>query len=409
MKYIADLHIHSRYSRATSKDMDIEHLASFARDKGINLLGTGDFTHPDWLAELKRKLKPGREGIYKCQDVEFILTCEVCNIFTFNGVTKKVHNLIFFPSLKDVERLNEELAPFGKLYSDGRPILSLEARKLVEMVDKVSHTGFVVPAHIWTPWFSLFGSKSGFDRIIDCFGDQTAKVFALETGLSSDPGMNWRLSALDRYTLISNSDAHSPSKIGREANIFSEPLDYPGLRQVLMEKDREKFLCTIEFFPEEGKYHFDGHRVCHSSLSPEESKEKNNICPVCGRKVTIGVMHRVVDLADRETGFIPHNAIPYKRLVPLVQIIASVLKKGEISDTVKREYHRIVKDLGSEFAVLLDLSEEKLYSSLSPEMAKAIIKVRKGDLNVIPGYDGEYGKVEISDEEEEPASQPSLF
>ncbi len=393
--FICDFHIHSKYSRATSPSTDLENLSLWAKRKGVNLLGTGDFTHPIWFEELKRKLKPTAEGIYAYNGVKFILTAEVCNIFTKKGRVKKIHNLVFLPSLEKVFKLNQKLERFGELGSDGRPILHLEAEELVKMVSDTASNGFVVPAHIWTPHFSLFGANSGFNHISECFGKETENIFALETGLSSDPPMNWRLSGLDGYTLISNSDAHSPSRIGREANVFKEPLDYPEIKKVLKNKDRKRFLFTVEYFPQEGKYYFDGHRNCKSCLSPEEAKKNGNRCPVCGRKITIGVMHRVVDLADREGGFTPEKAIPCKHLIPLEQIIAWVLKKGTKSKTVQNQYLQIINQLGSEFKVLLEIPEEELKGNLPVDIARAIIKVRKERVELSPGYDGEYGKIEI--------------
>jgi len=393
--FICDFHLHSKYSRATSSNMDLENLSFWAKRKGINLLGTGDFTHPIWLEELKRKLKPAGEGIYEYEGTKFILTAEVCNIFAKKGKIKKIHNVIFLPSLNKVLKLNERLERFGELGVDGRPILHLEAAELVKIVGGIEPSGFVVPAHIWTPHFSIFGANSGFDTIFEGYGKETKNIFALETGLSSDPPMNWRLSTLDNYTLISNSDAHSPSRIGREANVFKEPLDYPGIRQVLEKKDREKFLYTIEYFPQEGKYHFDGHRNCKACLSPEESGKNQNRCPVCGKQVTIGVMHRIVDLADREENFVPANSIPCKHLIPLEQIIASILKKGVASKTVQDQYLQVINRMGSELEVLLEVSGGELTGNLPADLARAIIKARKGELNLRPGYDGEYGKVEI--------------
>ncbi len=401
--FICDFHIHSKYSRATSPSMDLENLSLWAKRKGINLLGTGDFTHPIWFEELKRKLRLTDKGVYEHNGIKFILTSEVCNIFTKKGRVKKIHNVIFFPSLERVFKLNQKLERFGELGSDGRPILHLEAEELVKMVKDTDSAGFVIPAHIWTPHFSLFGANSGFNHISECYGKQTENIFALETGLSSDPPMNWRLSGLDGYALVSNSDAHSPGRIGREANVFKESLNYLEIKKVLEDKDKEQFLFTVEYFPEEGKYHFDGHRNCKSCLSPDEAKKNENRCPVCGREVTIGVMHRVVDLADREKGFIPEGVIPCKHLIPLEQIIASVLKKGVKSKTVQNRYLQIINQMGSEFKVLLEISEEELKGNLPVDIARAIIRVRKEKVNLSPGYDGEYGKIEIplGDEEQQ--------
>ena len=290
---IADLHIHSRYSRATSKEMMIPKIAEYAKLKGINLVATGDFTHPEWLKELKAYLKETGKGIYENSGIKFILNVEVNNIYTKKGKLRRMHNLIFAPDFVTVEKINGYLTKYGKLASDGRPILSLDSCVMFKALLDISPDIFLIPAHIWTPWFSLFGSNSGFDTIGECFGDLKDRIFAMETGLSSDPAMNWRLSVLDDYTLVSNSDAHSPSRLGREVNVFKEELDYFQLRDVLKNKDKSKFLYTIEFYPEEGKYHYDGHRKCDVRLSPKEARFNNNLCPVCSRSLTIGVLHRV--------------------------------------------------------------------------------------------------------------------
>ncbi|TET29026.1 DNA helicase UvrD, partial [Candidatus Aerophobetes bacterium] len=317
MSFVADFHIHSKYSRATSKNMDIPHLAQMAKLKGINLVGTGDFTHPLWLEELKASLVPEEDGLYRFDETLFVLTAEVSNIFYQGGKGRRIHNIIFAGDFAVAEKLNRKLGKFGDLYSDGRPILKLSASDLVEIVLEASEDAFVVPAHIWTPWFSLFGANSGFDSLEECFGSYTRYIYALETGLSSDPEMNWRVSSLDRFTLISNSDAHSPSRLGREANVFSERLTLGEIKRVLERGDKKKFLYTIEFFPQEGKYHYDGHRKCDISFSPSESRTHKDICPKCGGKLTIGVMHRVESLGDREEGFVPEGSIPFKRVVPL--------------------------------------------------------------------------------------------
>ena len=407
MSFIADFHIHSKYSRATSLNMDLEHLAQSAREKGISLVGTGDFTHPVWFQELKRKLQPVEDGIYAYQGLKFILTAEICNIFPSHNSIKRIHNVIFLPDLEAAERLSFKLAAYGSLGSDGRPMLQLSADDLIGRVKDVAEFGFVVPAHIWTPHFSLFGSNSGFDRIEDCFPKRLSEVFALETGLSSDPAMNWRLSGLDAYSLISNSDAHSPAKIGREVNVFSEVLNYREIFDVLKTKDRKRFLYTVEYFPEEGKYHYDGHRSCKSSLPPEKAIANKNLCPVCGRKVTVGVLHRVCELADRPEGAVPENSIPFQRTVPLNQIIAFVLKRPVDSPVVKEKYRQLVHNLAPEFEILLSLSESEIESKAEPEIAAAIISVRMGRVKVEPGYDGEFGKVEIMPEST--VKQATLF
>lgn len=409
-RFICDFHIHSKYSRATSKDMDIKCLSRWAKLKGVDLLGTGDFTHFLWLEELKQHLKPEEGGLFSYDNILFILTTEVSNIFSKGGKVKKVHNMIFAPSFEVAARINEELGSIGNLNADGRPILGLEASELVKIVMGVSRDCFIVPSHIWTPWFSLFGANSGFDRIEDCFEDQTEFIHALETGLSSDPAMNWRLSALDRFALISNSDAHSPSRIGREANIFSERLNYYQIIEALKKKDKKKFLATIEFFPQEGKYHWDGHRNCQVLLSPAQTREKGLKCPKCGRQVTVGVMHRVEKLADREEGFIPEGSIPFHRLIPLNEIIAEAMGKGTNTVGVESEYKRIAQSLGGEFRVLLEAPEEELLSVAPKRIADGILRVRQEQVDIIPGYDGVYGKIKIfKEQDKEEQSQLTLF
>jgi len=409
MFFIADFHIHSKYSRATSKDMDIENLAKWAKLKGIKLVGTGDFTHPDWLAEIEKEVEPAGYGLYKHGDINFILTAEVCNNFFKDNKGRRIHNIIFAPSFDIARKINRELEKYGDLESDGRPILELDAKNLVKIVLGVSQDCMIVPAHIWTPWFSLFGANSGFDSIEECFEEQTANIFGLETGLSSDPAMNWRLSALDRYTLLSNSDAHSPRKIGREANAFDCALDYKEILEVIRRKDKTRLLYTIEFFPEEGKYHYDGHRDCNIVLSPEETRKANYICPNCGRKITVGVMHRVETLGDRKEGFVPENAIPFKNLIPLDEIIAHALGTGKEASVVEREYRNLVSRLGTEFDILLNLSDAEIKKNIPQEIADGIINMRQGKVKVSPGYDGVYGKIEILKEEKKEAEQLSLF
>jgi uncharacterized protein (TIGR00375 family) len=401
MAFIADFHIHSKYSRATSKEMDIPALDEMAKLKGIDLVGTGDFTHPVWLDRLKRTLLPEEDGLYRFGKTLFILTTEVNNIFYAHGTVRKIHNLIFAPSFKAVEKVNKRLAGFGDLHSDGRPILKMEAKDLVETVLGADEDAFIVPAHIWTPWFSLFGANSGFDSIEECFGEYTKYVYALETGLSSDPQMNWRVSSLDRFTLISNSDAHSPSRLGREANVLSHRIGYKGVKKTLKEKNKEKFLYTVEFFPQEGKYHYDGHRGCDLCFSPRESRKHKNLCPKCGQPLTIGVMHRVETLADRDEDFdgIEDN-IPFKHLVPLSEIIGEALDQGVDTKAVGERYRGITQRLGGEFKVLLEVPEAELSRSISPRIVDGIMRVRKGKVKIKCGYDGVYGKVRVFDEEE---------
>jgi uncharacterized protein (TIGR00375 family) len=406
---IADLHIHSRYSRATSKEMIIPKIAEYAKLKGIGMVGTGDFTHPMWLKELKRDLRQVDEGIYEYEGIKFILNVEVNNIYTRNGRLRRVHNLIFAPNFEIVERINKYLSRYGKLESDGRPILSLDTYEMFKVLLGISSDIFIVPAHIWTPWFSLFGSNSGFDSIEECFGDLQDKFFAVETGLSSDPSMNWRLSTLDKYTLISNSDAHSPTRLGREANVFKQELNYYQLRDTLKNRDREKFLYTIEFYPQEGKYHFDGHRKCKVRLSPKEARFNNNLCPVCSKNVTIGVMHRIESLSDRDEGFVPEDAIPYKNLIPLEEIIAEAMGCGRDTVGVKNEYRRLCNIFGNEFEILLNTPIEDIKNNTQEKIAIAIDRARRGDVIINPGFDGEFGKVRIFEEEKPTESQLGLF
>ena len=396
MNFIADFHIHSKYSRATAKDMDLAALVKWAKIKGIAMLGTGDFTHPVWFSELKGKLQEsGLPGVYRYNDIDFILTVEVSNIYFKAGRTRKVHNIIFAPSLETAEEISAALSEYGDLSSDGRPILSVECDRMVKLLTGIDPKIFFVPAHAWTPHFSVFGSNSGFDSPEECFEDQTEKIFSIETGLSSDPAMNWRWSKLDRFCLTSNSDAHSPSKIGREANVFKERMDYDALRGILREKDKERFLYTIEFFPEEGKYHWDGHRNCKARLSPREAMKGNNICPVCGKKVTIGVMHRLESLADRDEGYVDKTSPAFKRVVPLAEIIGDAFGVGPESVKIEREYFRLIKNFGPEFRILLEMGGKELKESLPEGIVKGILNVRSGNVEIAPGYDGEYGKVKI--------------
>lgn len=409
MKFIADFHIHSKYSRATSQQMNIPTLSKYAKRKGITLMGTGDWTHPLWLYELKKELEPMGEGLFRYEDTFFMLTTEVSNLFVRKGKGKKVHNIIFAPSFETVEKINQQVGRYGDLSADGRPMLSLEAKNLVKIVLDIDPQCLIVPAHVWTPWFSVFGSNSGFDSVEECFEEETHNIYALETGLSSDPPMNWRLSNLDKYTLISNSDSHSPAKIGREANVFDCEINYKEIIGLLKRKDNTKFLFTIEFFPEEGKYHYDGHRNCKLRFSPAQTKANNGICPSCGKKITVGVMNRVEELADRPEGFIPENYIPCKHLVPLEEIISKVTKKGIGTGAVENEYLKLTQGQYTEFDILIYLSKEKLSQFISTDILKGILNVREKKLNILPGYDGVYGEIEIPIEDEKEKVQLSLF
>lgn len=424
MRIIADLHIHSKYSRATSKDMDLEHIALVAKDKGINIVGSGDFTHPEWFKELKEKLEPAEEGLYKLKtqpsinkfqnEVRFVISGEISNIYQRGGKTRRVHNVIVLPSLESAEKINKVLSWQGNLKSDGRPILGLDSEELLKIVVEAEPKAMFIPAHIWTPWFSVFGSMSGFDSLEEAFGENKKYLSALETGLSSDPKMNWRLSKLDSFCLVSNSDAHSPDKLGREANVFETNLDYYSIREAIINKDKEKFLFTIEFFPEEGKYHYDGHRLCQFRSSPEKSKKLKGICPKCHRPLTLGVLYRVDELADRKEGEIPFNAIPYKSLVPLKEIIADAFNIGINTKLVEEKYRTLILTFDNEFNILLETPLEEIAKIIDKEIVEGIKRVREGKLYIEPGYDGEYGKVKIFKDEEREGiskkpSQKELF
>ncbi len=433
MRFLADLHIHSKYSRATSKEMDVENLNKWAKIKGVKVLGTGDFTHPLWLKELKEKLEPAEPGLFKVkkkshlrsanhdwlpnnnhhqdEGTRFLLSAEISCIYSKNGRTRRIHIVVLAPDFPIVEKINTRLGWIGNLKADGRPILGLDAKELAKIVLNTSQDCFIIPAHIWTPWFSLFGSNSGFDSLRECFDEYSQYIYAAETGLSSDPAMNWRWSALDRMALVSNSDAHSPSRIGREANLFDTELSYPAIIQAIKSKDSQKFLETIEFFPEEGRYHYDGHRNCKVSLAPQEAKKIKNICPQCGKPLTIGVLHRVDDLADRQEGDKPSQTIPFKKIVPLEEIIAEAKGMGVGSKAVEEEYKNMIKHFGSEFKILFNVSPEQIEQASSPELAEGIKRVRQEKVQIEPGYDGEYGRIKIFKDEERGnfSKQASLF
>jgi uncharacterized protein (TIGR00375 family) len=415
MEFIADFHLHSKYSRATSQQMDLENLDKWAKIKGILVLGTGDFTHPLWLKELKEKLESAEPGLFKLKNskskTRFILTTEVSCVYFKKGKQRRIHLILFSPSIEVCEKINNYLKLYGDLNSDGRPTLSLDAKDLLKIVLNVSEDCLVVPAHMWTPWYSLFGSKSGFDSIEECFEEYSKYIFAGETGLSSDPKMNWRLSALDKITLISCSDAHSLPNIGREANVFNCNLSYFEIVKAIKEKDKSKFLYTIEFYPEEGKYHYDGHRNCGVSLSPKETKKYNGICPVCARPLTIGVLNRVEQLADRPEGFVPENAIPFKNLIPLEEIIADALGQGVGTVEVEKEYKNLIEKFENEFNVLLNVPRSDLEAVTLPEIAEGIIRTREGKVFIEPGYDGVYGKIKIfqKGEQKSISRQGTLF
>lgn len=423
MKFIADLHIHSHFSRATSRDLTPMDLAFWAQRKGIAVLGTGDFTHPGWITELRENLVEAENGLFRlapeleqqvdarlppsCRaSIRFVLSGEISCIYKRGGKTRKVHNLILLPDFGTVERLNDRLGRIGNLHSDGRPILGLDSRDLLEIVLGVSDRSFFIPAHIWTPWFSLFGSKSGFDLIEECFADLTPHIHALETGLSSDPSMNRLLSALDPYVLVSNSDAHSCAKLGREANLFETDLDYDCLRKAMT--GQNGFLGTIEFFPEEGKYHLDGHRKCGQKLHPRETREREGLCPRCGKPLTIGVLHRVYEMSDREFS---SAQPPFSSLIPLPEILSEILDCGAGSKKVSAAYEELLARLGPEIPVLMEVPPETVDRAGGPLLAEAIRRMRKGRVFREEGYDGEYGVIRLFDQAEISAlrGQNTLF
>jgi len=408
LKVIADLHLHSRYSRATSESMGIREIARYAKVKGLNLVGTGDFTHPKWLQELNEALvKVADSGFYevvkdKVSPLRFAVTTEVCTMWTVQGQIKKVHHVIVTPSLETAVQVNDRLVKYGSLASDGRPTLNISAAHLVEEIMEVSDWNMIFPAHAWTPWFSIFGAFSGFNSVEECYEDMTRHIHALETGLSSDPPMNWRLSKLDKFTLLSNSDSHSywPWRMGREANVFElERFDYRELVEAIRLKDTRRFKYTIETDPAYGKYHWTGHRACNVSFSPKEALGFANICPVCRRKLTKGVEQRVEELSDRPADFKPENAVGFMRLLPLHEIIATVLGvDSPATQKVWGIYTPLIERFGDEYTVLIDASKKALASVAGEAVADAIVRVREGHARVVPGYDGVYGKLILSEE-----------
>ncbi len=436
MRIIADLQIHSKYSRACSQDLTPANILTWADKKGINVVGTGDFTHPQWLMLLKNNLKEAKSGLYQLdlknrntaiQSAEalakvdehnpkalFMITGEVSSIYKQGDKVRRVHNLIFAPNFNAADRIITGLEKVGaNLKSDGRPIMGVKCPDLVKIVKDADENAEVIPAHAWTPHFGVFGSLSGFNSIEEAYGDQAKYIKCIETGLSSDPKMNWQISGLDKYSLTSNSDAHSLRKLGREANVFEiaeKDLSYSSIVGALYSKDPKKFLYTIEFFPEEGKYHLDGHRDCKFSCLPSKTKKLGGICPVCGKKLLVGVLNRVDELADRDYGFTPKKAIPYKSIIPLEEIIAETLEVGTQSKKVVMMYEKMVGSVTgdglrvtgktSEFEILLDLDEKQIADISTPEIAKSIIRVREGNVHIEGGYDGVFGKVHIFDERE---------
>ena len=403
----ADLHLHSKYSRATSKDLDLDNLAKFGKIKGLNLIGTGDYTHPIWLKHLKSNLSEKSEGIYEYNGMNFLLSVEISLIYTQDKKSYRIHHIILAPNFEVVDQINEWLDRKGRRDYDGRPIFGFNSMELVENLMGISKYIEIIPAHIYTPWFSLFGSNSGFNSIKECFGDQLKHIHAIETGLSSDPSYSWRISELDDFAILSFSDAHShwPWRLGRECCIFDmKELSYKELIEIIRTKDKNRFLTTLEFFPEEGKYHFDGHRNCNVSLSPEESMKVNNLCPRCLRKMTVGVLHRVEELADREEGFVLKDAVPFKKLIPLSELIAAYLKTEVFGKKVWEIYNKLIRQFGNEFNVLMSTEKDDLTKIVDEKLAELIIKNRAGEINFIAGYDGVYGKP-ILDETSEPVKE----
>lgn len=397
MRVVADLHLHSKYALATSRDTDLEHMAAGAKLKGLTLLGTGDFTHPKWFSELRSKLQPiPGTGLYTYNGMTWMLTTEVCTVYERGGKKRKVHHLVYAPDLDTVAKIGAKLSDYGNLSSDGRPVLTgIDSAELVEVLTSISNSVVVVPAHAWTPWFGVFGAKSGFDSLEECYEDKTDKIFAIETGLSSDPALNWRLSSLDQIALMSNSDAHSPNpwRLGREANVFELPrLTYEALFDAVRERDPHRFLFTLEVDPSYGKYHFTGHKKCGVSVSPDEAKRLANKCPKCGKKMTVGVLQRVEELGDRPEGYVRPQAIPFKRLLPLYEVISVATGVNRLyAKSVLELQDRLIGKFGNELTVLLDTSEGELSRVVSPNVAKAILTSRRGEVKVVPGYDGVYG------------------
>ncbi len=412
MKFFADFHIHSKYSRATSKNLDLEHIYAAAQKKGISVIATGDFTHPAWFSEIKEKLVYSKNGLFQLkeavlkgmdlkvpvscrQPVYFILSCEISNIYKKDGRVRKNHNLVLLPDMESAESFIHKMEKIGNIHSDGRPILGLDARDLLEIVLETSESAFLIPAHIWTPWFSLFGSKSGFDSLKACFEDLAPHIFALETGLSSDPEMNWRVSDLDDLALVSNSDAHSPEKIAREANVFDTEISFSGIRSALLEKNGITFKGTLEFFPEEGKYHLDGHRKCGIRLHPEETRKKQGRCPECGKPLTRGVLHRIMEIGDRKNPKKPEGALPFHRLLPLADILSDVLQVGASSKKVAIAQKRLIEKFGPELNILHQIPLDALKDEEVPLLGEALRRVRNGEIFIQPGYDGQFGTLKI--------------
>jgi len=412
--FVADFHIHSRYSRATSKNLTLEELDRVAAEKGVAVLGTGDFTHPLWFAELERELEEVEPGLYKRKGspygTRFLLTCEVASIYSKGGAVRRVHTLLFAPSLEAARTINRQLGQVGNLHSDGRPILGLDIEELAKVALAADERCMVIPAHAWTPWFSVFGSKSGFNSLEEAFGDMAPHIFAIETGLSSDPAMNWRVRALDNIALISNSDCHSSPKIAREANVFACEMSYDAIYDTLKTKDPKCFIETLEFFPEEGKYHYDGHRACNIRQKPVGPGAQE--CPVCGRPLTVGVLSRVEELATRPEGEKPPVAVPFRNIIPLEELIAESYGTGVGTKRVAQTYRALLDEFGTMLNVVLDVAVPDIQRVGGLAVAEAVRRTREGAVHIEPGYDGEYGTIAVLSAEERAAlneTQRPLF
>lgn len=402
IKQIIDLHIHSKYSRACSKDLELPKIAKTCEKKGIDIVATGDFTHPLWFEHIKENLVEYNHGIYKLKNnnysTKFILSTEIACIYKDKDRCRRLHLLIMAPNLKVVEKFNEELKKRNvNIRSDGRPIMGLSAKEVLEIILTIDKDMMMIPAHAWTPWFSVFGAKSGYDSLEECFGELTFHIKAIETGLSSDPTMNRRLSKLDNITLVSNSDAHSLFNLGREANLFQfnneKEITYWEIKRIIEESDNKKFLYTIEFYPEEGKYYADGHLNCNFSCDPIRTKKENYLCPICKKKLTVGVLHRIEDLADKKE-IAKNKFIPHKYIVPLREIIAFVFCCGVKTKKVEKEYQNLINNIGNEFYILINASLKEMSEFVSDKnILKAIKNIREGKVQAIAGYDGKFGKI----------------
>ena len=419
MELVVDLHIHSHFSRATSKAMNIASLYRWGKIKGIQVIGTGDFTHPDWLAELKEKLEPAEPGLFCLKkefaekedqvlpqelaqkDIRFILSAEISNIYSKNGKVRKLHNLVIVPSFAVASAINTQLEKIGNLKADGRPILGMDSKELLKITLQIDPDNLFIPAHIWTPWFSMFGSKSGFDSIEEAFEELTPEIKAIETGLSSDPFMNWRLSGLDEITIVSNSDAHSPGKLGREANVLNCELSYQDIIQAIKTND-QRMLGTIEFFPQEGKYHYDGHRACQVCCKPSQTKKYQGLCPKCGQPLVLGVDYRVQELADRPEDYQPKKHKKVEYIIPLVEILGEIKNiKSPNSKAIQLEYERLYSLFGDEFSILRKIPLAEIQAAGFSQLAQALKNMRQGQIHVQPGYDGVYGIIKVFADKDE--------